>query len=129
MSVWVVTAAIVAGALGAVLRYGITVIVGKRVPPERLTRAVLIANVTGSVIAGTLLAVPGDLQYIVVGGFCGGLTTFSTWSVETVQLAMKGRSDAAVGNVVVNLAAGVIGAVLGFAATGLVLGMLSAGAV
>jgi len=120
MSAWVVVAAVVAGALGALARYGVTRVVAARLPADRLSRAVLIVNVAGSVIAGALLAVPGDLQYIVVGGFCGGLTTFSTWSVETVQLVLDGTANKAVGNVVVNLAAGTLGAVVAFVTTGLV---------
>ena len=120
MSAWVVVAAVVAGALGALARYGVTRVVAARLPADRLSRAVLIVNVAGSVIAGALLAVPGDLQYIVVGGFCGGLTTFSTWSVETVQLFVDGKSSNAIGNVVVNLAAGTLGAVVAFVTTGLV---------
>lgn len=127
MSTWVVFAAVVAGAIGALARYGVTRLVAARLPADRLSRAVLIVNVVGSLIAGVMLAIPGDLQYIVVGGFCGGLTTFSTWSVETIQLMLDGRSQAAVGNVVVNLAAGIISAVLAFVVTGfLVLGLVGA---
>jgi CrcB protein len=123
-----VIAAVVAGAVGALARYGVTRFVAARLPADRLSRAVLIVNVTGSVIAGVMLAIPGDLQYVVVGGFCGGLTTFSTWSVETIQLMLEGKSQAAVGNVVVNLAAGIIGAVLAFVVTGFVLlGLAGAG--
>lgn len=121
MSTWVVIAAVVAGAIGALARYGVTRVVAARLPAAKLSRAVLIVNVAGSVIAGVMLAIPGDLQYVVVGGLCGGLTTFSTWSVETIQLMLDGKSQAAVGNVVVNLAAGIIGAVLAFVVTGLVL--------
>ncbi|HEV7741413.1 MAG TPA: CrcB family protein [Pseudolysinimonas sp.] len=117
MTAWVVAAAVVAGALGAVARYGVTRAVARRLPSAQLPRAVLFVNVAGSVIAGVLLALPGDLQYILVAGFAGGLTTFSTWSVETIQQAMGGRSQAAVGNVVINLAAGLIGAVLAYAIT------------
>jgi fluoride exporter len=124
MTPWVVVAAVAAGALGALARYGVTRLVAAKLPADKLSRAVLIVNVAGSVIAGALLAIPGDLQYIVVGGFCGGLTTFSTWSVESVQLIVDGKSQAAVGNVVVNLAAGILGAVLAFAVTGfIVLGL------
>ena len=117
MSPLVIAAAIVAGALGAVVRYATTRIVARRLPADKLTRAVLIVNVTGSALAGVLLAVPGDLQYILVGGLAGGLTTFSTWTVETMQESLAGRSQAAVGNVVINLAAGLICGVLAYAIT------------
>ena len=120
MTAWVIIAAIVAGALGAVARYAVARIASTRLPADKLPRAVLIVNVAGAVIAGALLAVPGDAQFIVVAGFCGGLTTFSTWSVETVQLMLDGKSQAAVGNVVVNLAAGIIGAVIAYTVTGFI---------
>jgi CrcB protein len=113
----IVVAAIVAGALGAVARYGLTRAV------RRPTRAVLIANIAGSVLAGVAIAFPTEVQYIVLGGFAGGLTTFSTWSVETVQLMNEGESNAAVGNVVLNLAVGLVSAVVAYAIT---LGLLAA---
>jgi fluoride exporter len=117
MTVWVLIAAIIAGALGAVLRYSVSRVV-------KAPRAVLVVNVAGSLIAGALLAVPGDLRYIVAAGFAGGLTTFSTWTVETVQLMLDGKSRAALGNVVVNVAAGLVAALLGFAITGAIVGAL-----
>lgn len=128
MTAWVIVAAIVAGSLGAVARYAVTRVAAK-LWPDRLTRAVLIVNVVGSVIAGAMLGLPGDARYIVLSGLCAGLTTFSTWSVETVQLMLDRKSAAAIGNVVLNLAAGVIGAVIGavigYAVTGLI--VVSAG--
>jgi CrcB protein len=63
------------------------------------------------------------VQYVLLGGFAGGLTTFSTWSVETVQLMNEGETNAAVGNVVLNLAIGLVSAVVAYAIT---LGVLTA---
>jgi CrcB protein len=126
MTAWIVMAAVVAGGLGAVARYAVTRTLARRLPAAQLTRAVLIVNVAGSLIAGALIALPGEVSYIVVGGFAGGLTTFSTWTVETIQETVAGRSNAAVGNVVINLAAGLIAAVLAYAITGAVVVGLSA---
>lgn len=120
----VIAAAVIAGALGAVARYGITRAVAARLPAEQLPRAVLIVNIAGSVIAGAMIGLPGDLQYVLVAGFAGGLTTFSTWTVETVQQMLDGRGNAAFGNVVLNLAAGLIAAVVAYAITAaIVVGM------
>ena len=126
MSGWVVAVAVIAGGLGAVTRYAVTRVVARRASATQLTRAVLIVNVTGSLIAGALIGLPGDAQYVLVAGFAGGLTTFSTWSVETVQESLAGRSQAAVGNVVINLAAGLIAAVLAYAITGAIVVALGA---
>jgi CrcB protein len=111
MTPLVVVAAVVAGGLGAVVRYAIT----RAVP--RPTRAVLVANIAGSALAGIAIAFPSDVQYIVLSGFAGGLTTFSTWSVETVQLMNDGKSNTAVGNVVLNLAVGLVAAVIAYGVT------------
>ena len=80
-----------AGGLGAVLRYVVTLVI-----PQRATAsfpvAILLVNITGSLIAGiTLGAVAGgalELQVAMVvwAGLCGGLTTFSTFAVDTVRL-------------------------------------------
>jgi fluoride exporter len=45
----------------------------------------------------------------------GGFTTFSSFSLETVTLAMNGRYGAATLNVVVSVAACLVGTVLGIA--------------
>jgi CrcB protein len=121
MTALVVAAALLAGALGALARYGITHAVARREPSVRLPWAVLIANVAGSLVAGLLITLPpeADLRLVLVGGFAGGLTTFSTWSVETVQLALDGRGRQAVLNILANLIAGGLAAALGALVGGL----------
>jgi CrcB protein len=111
----VVAAALLAGAVGALARYAITHAVARREPAVRLPWAVLIANVAGSLVAGVLLVLPPDaeVRFVLLSGFAGGLTTFSTWSVETVQLALDGRGRHAVLNILANLIAGGLAALLG----------------
>jgi CrcB protein len=109
MTTLIVVAALVAGALGAVLRYGITR--AFRESPARLPWAVLLANVLGCFVAGIVVAVSyfephGALRLIALGGFAGGLTTFSTFSVETVQLALDGRWRTVIGSVLGNVLGG-----------------------
>jgi CrcB protein len=111
MTPLIVVTAIVAGALGAVARY----LVARATTQP--TRAVLIVNVAGSALAGVAIAFPSEVQYVLLSGFAGGLTTFSTWSAETIQLMNDGKSNAAVGNVVLNLALGLVAAVLAYAIT------------
>ncbi len=111
-------AALVAGALGAVLRYGTARAFAAH--PSRLPWAVLIVNVVGSLIGGIALGLAqagvwdADLRLIVLSGFCGGLTTFSTFSVETIQLTLEGRMRAALASVVANLVLGIGAAALGW---------------
>ncbi|RXZ46316.1 fluoride efflux transporter CrcB [Agromyces binzhouensis] len=116
MSALVFAAVLVAGAIGAVLRY----LLSKAYPvrPGHLPGGILVVNLVGSGLAGAVIglaeraAVSDDVRLVLVTGFCGGLTTFSTWCVETIELADGGRWRAAVLNVLVTLALG-IGAALG----------------
>lgn len=120
----VILAAILAGALGAVVRYGVTRAVTARAGGQKAPSAVLIVNIAGSLVAGLLVgltAASPALHLIVVSGFAGGLTTFSTWSVETIQLAVGGRAGAAVANVAANLAGGLLAGVAGALVGGLLL--------
>ena len=111
---------IVAGALGALARYGVGLVFGTR---GGLPWSVLVVNTVGSAIAGWMIALtvtgavgPG-VALVILTGLCGGLTTFSTWSVETIQLALEGKLAVAALNIALNLAAGLCAAVGMFALT------------
>ena len=114
LSPLIVAAVLVAGAVGAVLRYALSRAFPVR--PGHLPGGILIVNVVGSGVAGALIglaergALDGDLRLVLVTGFCGGLTTFSTWSVETIELLDGGRWRAAILNVVVTLVLGLAAA-------------------
>jgi CrcB protein len=99
---------VVAGAVGSVLRY-LAGLAGAR---ASWPWPVLLVNVVGSLVAG--VGIHSDLSLIVVTGFAGGLTTFSTLSVETVQLAMTGRWRAAIASVTANLVLGIAAAIGGW---------------
>jgi len=78
-------------------------------------------NVVGSFILGVLAAVTDGFDPAVAAGlgigFCGALTTYSTFSYETLRLLEERAGFYAVANVVASVAAG-----LGAAGTGLALG-------
>ncbi len=118
LSPLVITAVLVAGAIGALLRYALSRALPVR--PGHLPGGILIVNVVGSAVAGALIglaeraALDGDLRLVLVTGFCGGLTTFSTWSVETIELVDGGRWRAAILNVVMTLVLGIAAAVGGY---------------
>jgi fluoride exporter len=125
MTPLIVVAALAAGALGALVRYGVTH--AFRLSPQRLPWAVLLVNLLGSFIAGIVVGVSsldpdGVVRLIALGGFAGGLTTFSTFSVESVQLALEGRWRAVVGSVLGNALGGIAAFILGCCAITAVLG-------
>jgi CrcB protein len=109
-----------AGAIGAVGRYLIDAAVqdrtGRVFPFGTLT-----VNVVGSVILGVVAGVAindagaATTRAIVGTGFCGGLTTWSTASWETVRLAEEGSTKAAVTFTLVNLAASLAAGAVGLA--------------
>ncbi len=73
-------------------------------------------NVLGSLLLGVVLgaAAPASLAALLGTGFCGGFTTFSTFSYETVRLAEEGRAGRAAVYVGASLAVGLAAASLGW---------------
>lgn len=83
-------------ALGALLRWGLGTKLNSlfpAIPPGTLT-----ANLIGGYIIGVAIAyfaqapdIAPEWRLLIVTGFCGGLTTFSTFSAEVVTLLQQGR--------------------------------------
>ena len=110
MSVWVILATVGVGGAASVVRYLVSRLWPVR--PGRLPRGVLVVNVAGSALGGAVLGlaeralVSPELSLVLLAGVCGGLTTFSTWTVETLDLFGNGRWRAALLNVALNLGLG-----------------------
>lgn len=75
----------------------------------------VLVNVLGSLILGLLLGLPyrPRIQLLVGIGFCGSLTTFSSWMVNSVDLIVSGQQLAAIGLIGLTLGLGLGGAALG----------------
>ena len=75
----------------------------------------VLVNVLGSLILGLLLGLPyrPRVQLLVGIGFCGSLTTFSSWMVYCVDLLGSGQPLAAFGLIGMTLGLGLGGAALG----------------
>jgi fluoride exporter len=89
----------VGSALGGVARYWFSGVVARLIG-ETFPWGTLVVNVTGSFIIGffaTLtgpdgrLLVPGVARQFVMIGICGGYTTFSSFSLQTLNLATEGE--------------------------------------
>jgi len=93
------------GALGAPVRYVVDLMVQSR-HDSVLPWGTFAVNAVGSLVLGAVaggVASAGGPDWVLtlVGtGFCGALTTFSTFSFETVRLAEEGKLRAAALNVV-----------------------------
>lgn len=115
-----IAALIVAGAVGAVTRYVVDDLVRSRFGGA-FPWGTFAINVSGSFVLGVItgLALYHGLDAIpktAIGtGFCGGFTTFSTFSYETVQLVETGDVGPAVGNALGSVALGLAAAAIGLA--------------
>jgi len=103
--------ALAAGVAGALLRFAAIHLTRR----TRFPWATLVVNAVGSFIAGlAVTAVLGtEVGVVVTSGFCGGLTTYSTFAVDSVRLWRSARGRAAFGNVLASLALGIGAAALG----------------
>jgi CrcB protein len=108
----------VAGAIGAVARYLLDGAVQDRTS-GLFPYGTLTVNVTGSLLLGLLAGLvirntgSGDLKTIVGTGFCGGLTTFSTMSWETIRLIEEAAPAVATRYVLVTLVSNLLAAAVG----------------
>jgi fluoride exporter len=108
-------------ALGAPLRY-LTDLALQRRLGSAFPWGTFAVNVTGSLILGFAvgLPVPAAAAALVGTGFCGALTTYSTFGYETLRLARQGRRRHAVVNVLGSVLAGLAAAYLGILLAGAV---------
>jgi CrcB protein len=115
----------IAGALGALARYGLEGVISRR-NPGAFPWGTFVVNVSGAFVLGLLFTVLTEhytvapwVRATATVGFLGAYTTFSTLSLETYRLIEDGALGLAFANAVGSLAAGLV-AVYG----GVVLGRL-----
>ncbi|SHN47795.1 fluoride efflux transporter CrcB [Cryptosporangium aurantiacum] len=106
-------------AVGAPLRYLTDRAVQARHDSE-FPWGTFIVNMVGSALLGFLAGLPAStaVTALLGTGFCGALTTYSTFSYETWRLADRGSHFLALANVLASLLAG-----LGAGAIGLMLAL------
>lgn len=112
----------VAGALGALARYGLDGFVSRRIAGA-FPWGTFAVNVSGAFVLGFVftvmteqLTVASWIRGAVTIGFLGAYTTFSTWSFETYRLAEDGAFGIAAANVFGSVAAGLAAVYLGVVA-------------
>lgn len=109
------------GALGSIARYGLSLFALSTLPGWAIA-GTLAANIAGSLLIGLIAAwsvrrLPSPLlNGFLVTGFCGGFTTFSAFSLETLLLAMSGAWEMTLGYIAVSTAGWMVAAWLGWSA-------------
>ncbi|MCE7963067.1 MAG: fluoride efflux transporter CrcB [Acidobacteria bacterium ACB1] len=102
----------IGGLIGSILRYLASVFFAEHVNSP-FPYATLIVNIVGCFLIGLLFAVSDrwevlspEWRILLTTGFCGGFTTFSTFSYESVRLMQDGEMLFAFANVAVSVLAG-----------------------
>jgi protein CrcB len=97
----------IGGALGSMARAWLALAVA-RIAGAQFPWGTILINILGSFVIGffgtlttndSRFAAPADLRAFVMVGICGGFTTFSSFSLQTLELARDGRMAQAIGNI------------------------------
>ena len=115
----------IGSALGGVGRYWCGVVIAQRLG-ESFPWGTVFVNVTGSFVIGVVAAMGASLDWpwlpaqhvraFVVVGLCGGYTTFSAFSLQTLTLLQDGAWAEALGNVLLSVVLCLIAVWLGYLA-------------
>ena len=117
-------------AVGGMARYGISGVVARGIG-ETFPWGTLVVNISGCFVIGLFAAVVAPdgaladsltVRQLVMIGLCGGYTTFSSFSLQTLALARDGEWTSALGNVVASVAFCLLAVWAGFAAGALIPG-------
>ena len=89
------------GGAGSVVRYALGMGVNRLVE-STFPYGTLVVNIIACLVLGTVVAMADDRQLLgsstrllMAVGFCGGFSTFSTYSLETIQLLQRGQYSTA----------------------------------
>ena len=98
----------IGGALGALCRYGLCGLINYLYKPQ-LTLGTIVVNLIGCFIMGLLVSlfhgrvpVSDQMKLLVLTGFLGAFTTFSTYTLESVSYMIEGKFYLAIWNIAVS---------------------------
>jgi CrcB protein len=101
------------GGMGSLLRYGISLTIQK-FNTSSLPLATFVSNILACIILGCVVYGFKDkmdtstwISPFIIAGFCGGFSTFSTWSKETLDLLTQGQWIWAISNIIISILVGI----------------------
>jgi CrcB protein len=120
---WTAVSIFIGGGLGSLARWAVAGLIVSKTG-EAFPWGTLVVNVTGSFVIGLFATLTGPegrwlapvtfRQFFMIG-ICGGYTTFSSFSLQTLQLADNGEWTRAAANSVLSVVLCLIGVWLGHA--------------
>ena len=108
------------GGFGSVARYGVNKALSgwqQHFPFATLTSNFLSCVVFGLVVilAADRMSINATMKLLLLTGFCGGFSTYSSFTFETIQLFKDGNTPMAISNIFLNFFLSVTGLYIGFA--------------
>ncbi len=107
----------IGGAVGSILR-AITVFYQTKYYPVDFPLGILIVNILGSLILGFVyfyisnFIVSENVRFLIITGFLGGLTTFSTFALDS-YLLLNSSLNLAILNIILNISGSILAIFLG----------------